>query len=319
MNTNFSSLLRRRCTPLCLLLLLVAASSANDGSSPAENTGPPTARTANELVAQAATSLIQHHSIAAKLRHRVMLFDQDLMGQGQYHQLQVDGRTYVRYELKLPVGDQVASLQHVSNGRSLWIRREVPSLDDPRQMRAALTHVDLVKVRSSLRESQQAESTVAWPLASGGMAGQGGLSEMLLRLEQWFEFETACRVELHGVPVWATTGHRKPIPAASDRAADENSSVELPVQAPHTVALMIGCDDLFPYRIEFHRRKDAAPNLRSIPSKSRTSPIVLMQFYDVGFDVPVDARIFDYHTVGLAEKDGTDDYVAHLLGDHGAN
>ena len=44
-----------------------------------------------------------------------------------------------------------------------------------------------------------------------------------------------------------------------------------------------------------------------------------MQFYDVGFDVPVDARIFDYHTVGLAEKDGTDDYVAHLLGDHGAN
>ena len=38
-----------------------------------------------------------------------------------------------------------------------------------------------------------------------------------------------------------------------------------------------------------------------------------MEFFDVGFDVPVDARIYDYRPGRLHEIDGTQKYIARLL------
>src|SRR5687767_3614436 len=92
-----------------------------------------------ELVAEAAKYLEQMPPFQAKIRHRIDLYRQQLSGSGSYAQLKIERKSTnetpirnhtltatqvpikYRLELKLPVADQVGSLQHICDGEYLWV------------------------------------------------------------------------------------------------------------------------------------------------------------------------------------------------------
>ena len=103
------------------------------------------------LLDEAARRLVALPHCECKIRQRVEVMGQQLAGAGNYAQLataEVD-RTRVRWELKFQVGDRLASVQQVNDGRFFWSRYDLPG-------RQSLGRVDL----RTLRDVQQRESSI---------------------------------------------------------------------------------------------------------------------------------------------------------------
>ncbi len=121
-------------------------------------------------------------------------------------------------------------------------------------------------------------------------------------------------------PVWIVEGIWKP-EKLIEAVPDQKSNIEtgrpldlkrLPAQLPERIVLSIGQTDLFPYRIEYLRRKSnstasgagqggAAPGYRSIVS---------MEWFDVQINRPIDPQKFVYQPTGWT--DGTEVFLKTL-------
>jgi hypothetical protein len=125
-----------------------------------------------------------------------------------------------------------------------------------------------------------------------------------------------------GVPYFVVVGHWKREKLVA-LAGGQESKVEgqepealesRPGRLPQEVLLLIGQDDLFPYRVEYRNqetRPSTPPAGRPASYQLSTRPTAVLEFFDVAFDTPIDTGQFDYaprdvdwkdHTAALLER-----------------
>ena len=261
------------------------------------------------LLRQAIFALESRHSISAEIGLQVDLFDKHLLGRGVYREDRSGPHPLVRLELKMPLGDAMGTLVQVCDGEYLWTYRQLH--DDGK-----LTRVNLARVAKALEQ----EGETGEPDSMGQIAALGGLPRMLRGLENAFHFDASHsdafhedsvqETVLHGVPVWRLCGRWKP-----DRLAkilpgkkDATRLDTLPPHLPDRVVLMLGKQDLFPYRIEYRRGGGRDGRPESPPGRT----LVAVQLLNVSLNVPIDPAMFVYRPGAVTVSDRTESFIKRL-------
>ena len=288
------------------------AASTAPSSAPAKSTA------GDQLVTQARTQLERRASVAARLRHQVLLDGRQLRGVGSYWQQGQGDELRVRLELQT-VGEE-SSLLQVSNGPFLWTDRRLA-------IGRTITRLDLRKLRNEVARASDEFGDVA-PGQASWFPSQpelslycGGLPTLLTALSQNFNFLPPQSMRwtpdppLAGLPetlpVFAVVGHwRSESLAAIAPAAKDHHAI--PQRLPQEVLVLFGQSDLFPYRIEFRQLLNPPPNAAAkpiTPFQLSGEPLVMMEAENVAFDAPIAPGQFDY-LPGDAEWD---DHTAEYL------
>jgi hypothetical protein len=272
--------------------------SGPDGASPLrsmQSGSQPATTQPQALLAAAARELEARDSVSAEIRHEVDLFGKHLVGSGHYWEQRQDGVNLMRLELKIQLGDQTSSLLEVltppgPNGQFLWTSRKLSG-------KVELSRIDVSRARKAL--SKAAGS--AGPGDTSIMPGLGGLSKVLRGLYRFFDFPVAQRGQWgrENRPVWRLEGRWKteqllrllPEQKEAIEAGQAPDLSRLPEHLPDHVILLLGEEDLFPYRIEY--RRAVAPGVLE-SSKADSRALVTMQLFDVVLNVPIDPRLFQY-------------------------
>ena len=272
----------------------------------------------NLLLSRAVKQLAQHGSIVAKIRHRVDLFGNELIGSGTYRQLDVGQDRLLRLELKIPLGNQITSIQQVCDSRFLWLQQTMP--DKLRSERTTISRIDLNEIRRATFN----DSNSLVNRRDGLLIGQGGLPQLLIELERHFAFHEVRSGTLHQVPVWITWGKWKP---AALRLLFGGNGVEqepggkqdelltkLPRHVPHSAMVILGKQDLFPYQFEYRRSKDAHQprNATSVIEKTDSRAIVTMELFEVQLGAAIDPIQFVFKPGDRPWIDRTRDYLTRL-------
>lgn len=294
-----------------------------------------------QTILQAAVRAIEGHDcVSARIVQQVDLFDKQLVGKGVYlqqrmsrGQLPPDGNTaplgplavkdaqtkpggegswdrlLIRLELRIQVGEQQSTLLQVLSpptpaGHYLWTYRKLPDEEK-------LGRVDVVRAVQALDTARHAPG----PGNEGMLSGLGGLPRLLRGLQAALDFSSAEQGQFGKLAVWRLQGQWRPDRLArilpQQKAAIEAGELpelgKLPEHLPDRVVLMLGQDDLFPYRIEYRR---GVPEKAGEPDDSRA--LVTMELFDVKFDVPVDPTRFIYNRGALGFADETDSFISSL-------
>jgi hypothetical protein len=288
--------------PSLTLLIFLAASSSALGQTGSAVTSP---QSGEELVTAASRQLLDEQALECKLRYRVRSGRNDLIGQGAYMQVGPSDAKLLRLELKLQVGDHVASLQQISGEEYLWIRQDLP------QGKQGLSRISLRQYREAARNSQTApigSTPTAWLL-------MGGLSRLIEAQHMNFEFETPRAGMLQNVPVWVVAGHWRPEQLKNLVQGRDVPLDQLPVQLPARVEITLGRDNilpLFPYRLEWLRQvRDEATNQDKAPAsrETRWEPMVTMELYEVSRRAQYDPARFEYEPGDQEVEDVTQAYL----------
>mgnify|MGYP006966877075 CR=1 FL=1 len=202
-----------------VVVLLFAAPSISADEAPATLDG-------DALIAMASANLARLPAFEAKLRQRVKLFGHELVGSGTYQQLTVGRQRMLRLDLKMDVAGQVTSFQQISNGVTLWIRRDSGKIHSNE-------YINLRKIRQELAKHSGVHTM---PL-SGNWWAIGGLDQLLHELHRNFEFAQPTRGQIGTVPVWELTGTWKSDALNQFKVA---SADELPSHFPQVVKVTLG-------------------------------------------------------------------------------
>lgn len=262
---------------------------------------------AADLVERAARNLLQYRSLAARIRHRIDLYDQPLTGSGVYQQW---GRGQeprrLRLELKLHVAGQTASLQQIGDGRFLWDRRDILG-------KVSLSRVDLRKIR-------QAQDQLGADASGAGFDGWlalGGLPQLLTGINESFQFTTAEPAQLGKLPTWVVVGTWRDealvrlFPSKNGAPAGRAS---MPTQAPQRVLVVLGADQnipLFPYRIEYQRIKAGG----GAGEGPQFEPMAKLQLFEVQPGAELDPEAFRYDPGNQEVVDETQALLRRLRGE----
>jgi hypothetical protein len=262
------------------------------------------------LVAAAADELLRQPNLEAKIRHRVDLFDHELVGLGLYQQLGEGAQQLRRLELKLQAGEQAATVQQVCAGRFLWTRRE-------QQGTTTLSRIDLRKVRETLAAANRApgfDPAVNWMAI-------GGLPKLLHSLDENFDFAPPQEGRIGEVPVSIVAGRWKPdrlaalLPEQRDAilAGQPARLDRLPPHVPDQVQVTLGRDNLFPlfpYRIEYLRGQGRGG--KDLAATDSPKAIVTMELFEVRRRDDLDRRQFIYEPGEQEVIDQTETFLKGL-------
>lgn len=280
------------CGIICLAL--AAISAAEDGASgrsvyqrngvaaKAEQTlaGQP-----ERIVAAMLAELGRADSISARLRQRTRVGDRVLVGTGRYLQQGRGGDQRFRFETVTRADDVTFELLELSDGLSFW-KFQRNGDDSPR-----LERVDISRVCAKLEESGS--------LASGVVSIHlGGLQRSLATVRQWFRFQTAEAATLEGLPVWRVKGKWSPtllagiLPSQAEAVRSPKGILpgQLPEGMPWSVELVIGSQQLFPFRVEWQAVLGDRPVGASLVPEAYS----VLELYDVRLNEPVDSAAFVY-------------------------
>lgn len=208
------------------------------------------------------------------VRQSVTLFGKQLNGVGKYVR-GGQGSGKLKFDLRMPAGDQINTLLQVSDGQRLL---SIEAIGDVRRR----TEVDLGKVRPRLVLTNESlrDPVVAMYLAIGGQA------ETLRKIYQKYEWVSVREGKLGDIPVWWLGGRVPPNPANVRSVAEvdnmmfaENNSGLLPTR----IEIAIGKSDaplpFWLYQMEQGRASDElSPLARSEKMRIVTewaTPIVL--------------------------------------------
>jgi len=263
---------------------------------------------ADLLIQRVADTCNQLDSVQARIHFQADLFDQHTIGSGIYlQQGRGDARKF-RLDLRIPlaqvgVQSKAQVLVRVCDGQYVWEHRELPESETSDiQPRSTVTKVDIRRVRQALEQSPKSVSANA-----GHELMWGGLPKLLDGLQRSFRF-TSVRADHLDAPsashegvdslrVWVATGSWRPealralSPSlANDAAQGRPVSVSKQAsQAPDEVALYVGQEDLFPYRLEFRRRAEKGRG-----GDEEMVPIMQLAFFEVRLNAPIEAEQFKY-------------------------
>jgi hypothetical protein len=147
----------------------------------------------------------------------------------------------------------------------------------------------------------------------------GGLPKLLDGLQKSFRFSRVEAGKLETMPVWLAVGSWTPEalePIAkelADQAAHEQplNLKLLPPQLPEQVWLYLGQDDLFPYRIEYRRRRGSQSRAGGA---EEMVPVVTVEFYEVRLNAQINPHEFDYQPASADILDTTATFLKELQG-----
>lgn len=294
----------------------------------------------DRLLVHAVNQLERRESVTARLRHQVALGKSQLYGIGSYWQ-QGSGEM-LRVRLELQIAGQDASMLQVSNSRFLWIDRKLPS-------GRRVTRVDLRQLRADpVLSASKFEGLPAGQASWSAMqpelvAHSGGLPSLLASLGESFVFQPpqAMRLALSpplaseptDIPVFAIVGHWKTeklwplLPAKCQEARGKSQEPDsqppgiqaLPERLPQEVLLLVGQEDLFPYRIEYRRLETPLTTDGggvTIPYQLSANPMVVLEMSDVTFDAPIAAGQFDYAPGDVDWDDQTAQVLERVRREH---
>ena len=287
----------------------LSAPAVTVGSASAAATPP----TSDMLYASMLAAMERHQSIAARIRYRVAEYGQQFVGAGIYSQQampagQGRGELLLRLELKMQIAEQVCSLLQVSDGNSFWTNCDLPN-------HVPLTRVDLARVRRGI--ARQPKQTVT---PQNAWMALGGLPKLLRNLRGNFDFGPVEEGNLERLPVWIVRGQWRPaplsvmLPGQKDKilAGQPADLTNLPANAPDSVVMLIGREDLFPYRVEYRRRLAKPKRLPFSKTEFADTVLLAMEWYEVQFDTPLEPRQFIYSPGDLAVIDQTDIFLQSL-------
>jgi hypothetical protein len=274
------------------------ALAASVGAQTPQNAPP----AGQHLLTQAAHALHRQPALSAKIRQRVRMFGEELVGSGTYLQLGDEPDKMLRLELKLQLAGQVSTLTQVSNGAKLWTQREVGKT-------TMLSYVDVQRVR---REAAAARATRPADVGADWMI-LGGLPALLSGLGENFQFGAARPAQFSQLGVWVIEGTWRPealarlLPEQKEAilAGEPLKPGSLPQEIPEQVQVVLGRDDLFPYQIEF-RRSGPAPEA----GQGRVwTPMLTLELFEVQFGAQLDPLQFQYTHTGQEVADHTELYL----------
>jgi hypothetical protein len=276
--------------------------------------------TASQIVAEAAKRLAAEPAISAEMRYRIDAFGHELVGTGSYLQFGPGAEKLLRLDLKMQVGDKLATIQEIRGADAYWVRRDVPPTP------ASLGYVDLRQLRKSAATTTPAAPPTVMPQDDWIMLG--GLARLVAALDQNFAFDTPKADEIRftaadgksvvRLPIWTTSGTWKPDRLATLTDRDPKKPASLPEQLPDRVDLVLGRTDdvlpLFPYRISYFRTPK--PDKHAPPDAPPPSPreLLTLELFNVSRK-PIEEREFQYQPGDQDVKNLTPYYVQRLTGD----
>jgi hypothetical protein len=274
--------------------------------TPGVTAQPP--RQAESLLTAAIGTLETRESVTAQIRHEVDLFDKHLVGLGVYLE-QRPGRDHLlRLEMRIQLGDNSSSLVQVCDGHYLWTYQNMAS-------EVKLSRIDVIRVLRTLQRKEDA----AKQGKMGVLPGIGGLPKLLRGLDAAFDFDSAeqGRWGQRKLPVWRLEGQWKRrqlvklLPQQKD-AIEKGAPPDLSKLAEHLpdhVVVLLGQEDLFPYRVEYRRMLPKKPGQ---PGERASRALVTMDLFEVTINAPLDARQFSYSPGDTEVADQTDAFLASL-------
>jgi hypothetical protein len=243
-------------------------------------------------------------SIAAKLRHRVELLGRPILGTGLYLQQGRGAATNFRLEVEFRTKLFASRQWQVCDGAQLWILEELDGAKN-------LTLVDVAR----LNRAQPKSSGTAVPQGLGAL---GGVARLLESLQAAFFFQDVVESRLDDLPVlsiegtWTLERLVQFLPEQKG-VIESGGAVDLAPLAPHLphrVVLHVGCDDLFPYRVEYWRSmrdKDDAN------SAGREQLLLVIEMYEVQLGARIDPAHFAFRTEkSLRPTDRTEEFMKRL-------
>ena len=264
---------------------------------------------AERLVHQAAERLDQYASISAKLRLKADIFNEKIVGSGQYRQGPAASHL-LRWDSTLHIGERVTSMQQIVDGTWLWMYQRASD-------KSTLRRVELSRVLAV--EHEMARPAGEPSLHGLGLGSIGGLPKLLRSLDLSVNFASLAQARLparfgtQGAEVavyiargtWTPAVWAKLLPeqAAEINAGQAPKLKKLPQQVPDQVVVTLGRDDWFPYRIEFSRTVDEAS----------TKTLFVVELYDVQWNVPLDRQLFVSQPGPLPVTEYTEPFVINLI------
>jgi hypothetical protein len=280
-----------------------AEPSAAESRSPSFRAGEPASSAADPhgplLIQRAIAQLAKHRSITAHLSEKIQLYGQEMIASGSYVQGPPE-RHWVRMDLTVKVGPHDDFAQQRCDGDYLWLLRSIDGIP-------ALSRVEVERVIEARRKTPRVVSPTL---------GIGGLADLLVTLDRAFIFDSVREANLGrqngAIPVYAVRGRWRPDRLAhwlpdQKAALDEGRPADLtrlPDMLPDQVYLLLGRDNLFPYRIEYRRE---TPPKRAVAGDRC---FVSFDFVDVVFDRPVEQRQFTFEQGTYPFTDDTKGYLA---------
>ncbi|MCA9240286.1 MAG: hypothetical protein KDA37_08810, partial [Planctomycetales bacterium] len=149
-----------------------------------------------QLVRRAAAAVESPSSASLEMRQNIRLFGHQLVATGRYQQLGSGPERRMRLDMKTSVAGQSASVQQICDGRFLWVRREVGG-------GSQLGRVDLRRIQQELAQRQHEGATLD---AATQWVVLGGLPQLIVRLEQNFQFDAPQAAKTEGADVLVVDG-----------------------------------------------------------------------------------------------------------------
>ena len=248
---------------------------------------------AAELLRSAVQSVSAESNLQASVRHKINLFDQQLVGTGHYSQFGEGPIKRLRLELKTQVGKTTTSITQVCDGRHLWLRENFPdsvqlSRIDVRQVRTRLEQLQQQRVNKSDQTYQPTIAPVDW----GANIAMGGLPRVLAAMEDSFNFTVVRRATFEEVPVWVILGQWKPEVRDKIQTRFRVRRGNLMTHMPNAVRIVLGRDEQFQYfprEIQYLRVVEGATE-----EFVTATALVTLQFYDYTRKVAMNRSQFDY-------------------------
>jgi hypothetical protein len=279
---------------------LPLGTSAAGGNAPAN----PAAESSSggALLRHVIESVDSQASISAKVRHRIDLLGHPLIGSGIYLQQGRGPTRALRFDLNLQTGEKPASVQQISDGKELWISEEVGS-------HTRLSRVDVARLARARPRS---------PLPPNAWLALGGLPKLLSGIESSFQFGTVAESRLEDLPVWTIEGtwnRGRLVQLLSDQkdAIEAGQPADLSKLAPNLpdrVVLHVGCDDFFPYRIEYWRAAHKSDAKAKADDIGRM--ILLMELYEVRLGANINPQEFAFKRGATKPLDRTQEFLDKL-------
>ncbi len=255
-----------------------------------------------EFVRQAAQALGARSVYQAQLRQHIDLFGQRLSGSGVYLQKSSPRGLLVRLDWNVPVGDRVASVQQISDGRFLWIRREL--LDEP-----ILQRVDLDRVRAAVKQdgTDSLRSSLMADLAILGLPG------LLENLAASYRLDSPRAATLGTLPVWVVEGiwNPKEMPNSTAIAVEKPKSAKAGSmsQLPTNIRIAFDQQDLLLRRIEYLRREESVISKSPEDIQVQLRPLAMIELVSLPDGETPDDRLFVCEPGEHEIVDHTDRYL----------
>ena len=231
------------------------------------------------ILKRAIDQLNSESRFQASVRHKIHMFDQQLVGTGHYRQFGNGSIKRLRFELKTQVGEKTSSVIQVCDGRHLWSRENLAE-------GTTLSRIDVRYIQDELAQYERDNGVGKLAANWGANIAMGGLPRLLTSVDSCFEFISVTEANYEDVPVWVLVGTWKP--DVRRRIIEQfNSGSQLPDHLPNAVKLVLGRD------VEFRFLPREIQYLRVLANKTMR-PMVSLQLYDMTRLVEMNASQFDY-------------------------